>query len=243
MTAPIPLVLLPGMLCDAAFWEPQAEALADICRISIGGYGMLNTINAMARSVIASAPARFAVCGHSMGGRVTQEIYRIAPERVIGMGLFGTDYRSPSSDVEREQDLNNLLAEAQRAEQMGMHRWGAEWALRILPKPRHSDRELVDSITEMAARHSPDVIRAQARAGASRPDYGELLAQIRCPTLICAGALDTLRPIVPHQHMATAIPGARLVVIPGAGHMMAMEQPRDTTAAMRDWLAQISAPS
>ncbi len=229
------------MLCDAAFWEPQAEALADICRISIAEYGMLNTVNAMARSVIVSAPARFAVCGHSMGGRVAQEIYRMAPDRVIGMGLFGTDYRGPSSDAEREQDLNILLGEAQRAEEMGMREWGAGWALRVLPTPRHSDRKLVGSIAEMAARHSPDVIRAQARAGASRPDYGDLLAQIRCPTLICAGALDTLRLIGPHQHMAEAIPGARLVVIPGAGHMMAMEQPRDTSSAMRDWLAQIQA--
>jgi pimeloyl-ACP methyl ester carboxylesterase len=90
-----------------------------------------------------------AFCGLSMGGRVAQEIYRIAPDRIIGMGLFGTDYRGPSSDAEREQDLNILLE----------------------------------------ARHSPDVIRAQARAGASRPDYGDLLAPIRCPTLICAAAM------------------------------------------------------
>jgi pimeloyl-ACP methyl ester carboxylesterase len=230
------------MLCDAASWKPQADALADTRPISVAAYGLLSNVSAMAHHVLASAPAHFAVCGHSMGGRVALEIYRAAPERVIGLGLFGTDYRGPANDIEREQDLKERFADAQRAEQIGMRHFGLEWALRLLPPPRHTDRELVESIVEMAARHSPEVILAQGLAGASRPDHADLLPQIRCPTLICAGALDTLRPIGPHQQMARAIPDAQLVIIQGAGHMMALEQPRDTCAALRDWLARIPDP-
>ena len=240
MVAKIPLVLLPGMLCDAAFWKRQAEALADICQISVATYGLLNTVAAMAHNVLVNAPPYFAICGHSMGGRVAQEIYRTAPGRVIGLALFGTDYRGLANDTEREREFEDRLADARRAEQIGMPSYARQWALRVLPPSRHSDRELVDSIAEMAARDSPEVIRAQGHAGAFRRDYGDLLTQIRCPTLICAGALDTLRPIGPHEHMARTIPDARLVVIPAAGHMMAMEQPRDTCTAMREWIALIS---
>jgi pimeloyl-ACP methyl ester carboxylesterase len=243
VVAKISLILLPGMLCDSASWKPQAEALADICQISVAVYGHLDTVAAMTHNVLLNAPPYFAVCGHSMGGRVAQEIYRTAPGRVIGLGLFGTDYRGLASDTEREREFEDRLADAQRAERIGMLSYAREWALRLLPPSRHSDRELVDSIAEMAARHSPAVIRAQGHAGAYRRDYGDLLAQIRCPTLICAGGLDTLRPIDPHEHMARAIPGARLVVIPAAGHMMAMEQPRDTSIAMREWIDTVHTSS
>ena len=53
--------------------------------------------------------------------------------------------------------------------------------------------------------------------------------------------MDTLRPVAIHQDMAARIPNARLVVIEGSGHMVAMERPGTVSAAMRDWLARADA--
>jgi len=234
----VSLVLLPGMLCDWAYWHEQEVALADICDVLIPSYGELNTITAMAEHVLARAAARFVVCGHSMGGRIVLEIYRLAPERVLGIGLFGTAYRAPESDAEREGELQRLSAQADRAEELGMRAFGHEWALRLLPAQRRGDEALVAAITEMVARQSPAIIRAQAHAGATRREYSDLLPQIRVPAFIGAGALDVLRELGPHQEMAAAIPNARLVVIPAAGHMMSMERPRETSAAIRSWLSE-----
>jgi pimeloyl-ACP methyl ester carboxylesterase len=232
----IPLVLLPGMLCDWAYWHAQQEALEDICDVLIPNYGELDSITAMAEHVLARAAARFVVCGHSMGGRIVLEIYRLAPERVLGLGLFGTAYRAPDSNEERERELQQLSAQADRAEALGMRAFGHEWALRLLPAERRGDDVLVAAITEMVARQSPAIIRAQSHAGATRREYRDLLPRIRRPALICAGALDVLRSIGPHQEMAAAIPNARLVVIPAAGHMMSMERPCETSAEIRSWL-------
>lgn len=232
----IALVLLPGMLCDDAYWQPQANALRDLCKVQITEFGLMDNVSAMAECVLSQAPSRFVVCGHSMGGRVVQEISRLCPERLLGIGLFGTDYRAPADSVDRQRELENLLAIADRAQRIGMSDFGREWARRLLPAKRHWDEELLQTIARMIERQSPDVIRAQARAGAFRPDYRDLLPQIGCPALVVAGELDVLRPLEPHEYMARHIPNARLVVIADAGHMMSMERPEQTTAAIRHWL-------
>jgi pimeloyl-ACP methyl ester carboxylesterase len=232
----VPLVLLPGMLCDAAYWQPQARDLADICEVTIPTYGSLDTINAMAMHVLRAAPERFVVCGHSMGGRIVFELCAIAPERVLGIGLFGTDYRAPATRALREAELQQLLRIAERAEELGMEQFSREWALKLLPVERHGDSELIASVAEMVRRQSPAAIRAQSHAGAMRADYTELLPRIAVPALVCAGELDVLRPIEPHQAMARALPEGTFACVRGAGHMMSMERPRETSAVLRDWL-------
>jgi pimeloyl-ACP methyl ester carboxylesterase len=120
-----------------------------------------------------------------------------------------------------------------------MVEFAQEWALRLLPAARHGDRDLIASIAAMAARHSPEILIAQAQAGARRPDYGELLPKVRCPAVVGAGSLDVLRPIEPLRYMASVMPDARLVIIHGAGHMMMMEEPERTSTALRDWIDRI----
>jgi pimeloyl-ACP methyl ester carboxylesterase len=110
------------------------------------------------------------------------------------------------------------------------------WLPQIVAPERLRDAALIDDIAEMFARQPIEVLAAQTRAGLTRPDYTELLPQIACPTLIYAGALDSFRPAGPHREMAARIPGSRLVVVEGSGHMIAMEEPDAVTAVMREWL-------
>ena len=88
----------------------------------------------------------------------------------------------------------------------------------------------------MIARHTPAHLEAQLKAGLNRPDFSELLTDISCPTLICAGEKDVMRPVEVHKDMAAKIQSAKLVVIKGGGHMIAMEYPDQVVAAMRSWL-------
>src|SRR2546423_11663117 len=95
-----PLVLLPGLLCDATVWAPQKEAFAGELRVTAFRhfYGY-NSLNSMAAAVLDAAPSRFALAGHSMGGRVALEIMRLAPERVEPLALFDTR-AAPASAAE-----------------------------------------------------------------------------------------------------------------------------------------------
>ena len=77
------LVLLPGLMCDAAVWAPQVQALSPQAHCFVPHWGPLDTLTAMAEHVLATAPARtFALAGHSMGGRVALEVMRMAPQRL-----------------------------------------------------------------------------------------------------------------------------------------------------------------
>ena len=66
------LILVPGLLCDEAVWAHQSEALARIADVQIAENGARDSLVAMAEAIIAQAPPRFALAGHSMGGRVAR---------------------------------------------------------------------------------------------------------------------------------------------------------------------------
>jgi pimeloyl-ACP methyl ester carboxylesterase len=236
MRARAPLLLLPGLLCDARFWRAQMDGLAAICEPRVVSYGLSDSIEAMAACVLADAPQRFAVAGHSMGGRVALEVYRRAPERVIGLALLCTDYRAAASPEAKQAEAAERDEWLEIARTRGMHGFARKWLPEIVAPERLHDTALVGDIVEMFARQPIEVLEAQTRAGLTRPDYAELLPHIRCQTLICAGAMDTFRPLSSHREMAAKIPLSTLVVIKGCGHMAAMEQPDILTAAMRDWL-------
>ena len=230
------LLLLPGMLCDGAFWCAQIDALADICATSVASYGLSDSIDAMAQIVLADAPETFALAGHSMGGRVALEVYKRAPQRVLKLGLFCTDYRGHVSDEARKEELSsrgNMLALARARDMESVAR---EWVARVVSPDRLKDKKLVSAVMAMAARHSPAVLEAQIHAGLTRPDFSGVLPTITCPTLICAGEEDTMRPLEIHQDMAARLSTSRLAVIERSGHMVAMEQPRAVSEAMRNWL-------
>ena len=79
---------------------------------------------------------------------------------------------------------------------------------------------------------------AAQRALATRPDCTPWLSEIRVPTLLIVGEHDVISTPAEMQGMAAAIPGARCVVIPNAGHMAPLEQPEPVNAALREFLAQ-----
>ena len=80
------VVLLSGLLCDETFWSDIPQRLAGVAEVQVVSFRGFSSIAAMAQHVLDIAPPRFAVAGHSMGGRVALEIMRAAPRRVHGAG-------------------------------------------------------------------------------------------------------------------------------------------------------------
>ncbi len=236
MSEKVQLVLLPGMICDAAFWRAQIRDLADISVPRVIEFGPLESFEAMADKVLSEAPERFALAGHSMGGRVAQEVYRKAPDRVLKLALLATDYRGHVSEEARaaeEARRNGMIAKV-AAE--GMEAFAKGWVKMVVAPANMENAALVDDVVAMMVRQTPQILAAHTLAGLVRPDYTQMLPAVSCPTLLVPGDADTLRPVSVHQEMAAQIPGSRLVVIQGSGHMVAMEQPAQVTAVMRDWL-------
>ena len=240
-TARHTLVLIPGLLCDATVWLHQRAALADIADVQVCDHGNRDSLAAMAKAILDSAPPRFAIAGHSMGGRVALEVYRAAPKRISGIALLDTGYGALASGVAGEREVAGRLALLETARRDGMRAMARDWVKGMVHSARLAERPLVDPILEMFESRTPEIYAAQTRALVNRPDARRVMNMIRCPTLIVCGREDSWAPVQRHLEMSAAIAGSTFIEIADCGHMCTMERPEAVTAAMKKWLASVLA--
>lgn len=227
----IPLVLLPGMMCDARLFGPQIAALGRARAIHLPPMTAHDTMTALAAEVLAHAPPRFALAGLSMGGIVAMEIFRLAPDRVDRIALMDTNPRAEAPEMQ-----------ARRGPQMEtVRRGGLEVVIRDEMKPNYltdgPDRAVIlDLCMQMARGLGRDVFLRQSIALRDRPDQQETLARVTCPALVLCGRGDVLCPVERHDLMHSIIPHSRLHIVEKAGHLPTLEQPDETTAALARWL-------
>ncbi|MBT2186968.1 alpha/beta fold hydrolase [Sphingobium nicotianae] len=230
-----PLLLLPGLICDARIWAPQVEALRGRRVVmAIDGYGEADSIGAMAEQVLAAAPTRFALAGHSMGGRVALEVIRRAPERVASLALISTGTHLP-----RPNEADGRFALLARGVEQGMDALIDAWLPPMVYEPNHLKPGLMDNLWRMCSDCGLDMYERQIRALLARPEVESLLSGIACPTLVATGAQDSWAPPAQHEAIAAAIRGATLTIVPDAGHMIQVEQPDALTAALASWLERV----
>jgi pimeloyl-ACP methyl ester carboxylesterase len=231
-----PLVLLPGLLCDAAVWAPQVEALAGRVACHVVDYGERNSLAAMAEHALATAPAqRFALAGHSMGGRVAFEVWRRAPERIERLALLDTSYHPLAEGEAGETERRGRHALLETARREGMRTMARAWALGMVHPDRHAG-PVFEAVLDMFERSTPAVFAAQIEALLDRPDATPLLGTIACPTLLLCGRDDGWSPPARHEFMQARIAASQLVVVEHCGHMSTLEQPGAVTAAFAAWL-------
>ncbi|MBJ7414997.1 MAG: alpha/beta fold hydrolase [Niveispirillum sp.] len=226
-----PLYLLPGLLCDEALWAHQINNLSDIADCTVADLTQADSMEALAETVLAQAPERFALAGLSMGGYVAFEILRRAPERVIRLCLVDTSARPDT--VEQRQRREAMLKLARIGKFRGM-------SPRLLATQVHPDHVAVPEIggvvLAMTERVGRDAFCRQQASILSRPDSRSGLAAITVPTLVIVGADDAQTPPDRSQEIAAAVRGASLHVIPRCGHLAPLEQPERVTGLMREWL-------
>ncbi len=230
------LILIPGLLCDERVWASQRAALADLATIRIAEHGMRDSLQAMAEGILADAPPRFAVAGHSMGGRVALEVFRAAPERVAGMALMDTGQHPLPEGEAGRCEAEGRFTLLSKARTQGMRAMAHDWVQGMVYAERLTDAALIEGILDMFESKSPELYAAQIHALLNRPDGAPLLSQIECPTLVLCGHEDSWSPLQRHREIAAAIAGSRLVDIPHCGHMSTLECPDAVNEAMRTWL-------
>ena len=229
---PDTLILLPGLLNDAALWSHQIAGVSDLVDdIQVHDLTRHDSVREIASAILADAPERFALAGLSMGGYVALEMLRQAPQRVERLALIDTSARGDSEEQRRRR--TGLIKLADMGKLKGV-------TPRLLPMLVHTSRledpEVTGPIFEMAARVGRDGFIRQQKAILSRSDSLDLLPAIACPTLIACVRQDLLTPLALSEEMAAAIPGAGLTVIDECGHLPALEHPEQTTGLMRRWL-------
>lgn len=228
-----PLILLPGMMCDARLFAPQIAAFSGRRMLICAPISERSSVTELASDILANAPPRFALAGLSMGGIIAMEVLRQAPDRVQRIALLDTNPL-----VESDQ------FKARRFPQMMAVKEGKlSIVMRDEMKPNYlSDGpkrdEVLDLCMEMALGLGPHVFLSQSRALMDRPGYSETLRYANLPALVLCGRDDTLCPVSRHELMADLIAGARLEIIDDAGHLPTLEQPEKTNAALARWLEE-----
>ncbi|MBH0111789.1 alpha/beta fold hydrolase [Novosphingobium sp. YJ-S2-02] len=225
-----PLVLIPGLSCDARLWQAQVEGLDGVARTMVGDTLSDASIAAMAQRILADAPERFALAGFSMGGYVAMEISRRAPERVTRLALLDT-----TGDIDTPE-----MARVRRAAVTTAQSRGYEAVLRgSLNRLVHPEtaNEVGEEVVAMALGVGLETYIDQQNAIVGRADSRGELASLDVPALVLVGAQDRLTPPRYSQELAEIIPGARYAEIQRAGHMTPMEQPEAVNQALREWLA------
>jgi pimeloyl-ACP methyl ester carboxylesterase len=226
----VPLVLIPGMMCDARMWDAIPAALYPrpiVHHLPVGA----DTMAALARDVLRDAPPRFALAGLSMGGIVAMEVLAQAPDRVERVALLDTNPRAELPEVQARREpqiaraLQGSLAKVMRDEM----------------KPNYlaegpDQKAILDLCLDMALSLGPEVFARQSRALRDRQDRQAALAGFKGPALVLMGAQDRLCPRDRHDLMHELLPQSELVVIDAAGHLPTLERPNETTTALRRWL-------
>ena len=228
-----PLVLLPGMMCDARLFTPQIEAISSDRAVMTAPIHGHDRIEALAADVLEWAPPRFALAGLSMGGIVAMEVLRQAPDRIDRIALLDTNPRAEDQSVQasRKPQIEKVLA-------------GGLWdVMRNELKPNYltdglNRGAILDLCMHMADALGPQAFVRQSLALMHRPDQTKTLAVAKLPALVLCGRDDALCPVHRHETMHELLAGSSLTILDGAGHLPTLEQPEATTCALRGWLAQ-----
>ena len=177
------------------------------------------------------------VYGLSMGGMVAQEMALRFPDRVRALVLGGTTHGGPRSVLPSPRIAAALASRgtpaALRAELVGR-------AL-FTPGFRERQPDSVRSHLRDLGRHPTSArgLASHLTALASH-DTRARLARITAPTLVLHGERDELTPVANARLLAQAIPGARLELVPDAGHVYLLERPELSYRLFADWLASVS---
>ena len=236
-----PLVLLHAFPLSSAMWLEQRELLASHCRVitpdqrGFGGSPLgqdAPSLGECADDVVALLDRleldRVVLGGLSMGGYVAMELLRRAPERVSALLLADT-----KASVDAPEARAGRLRTAQSVEQDGTAAL-AETMLPVLLGATTLERRaaVAGRVRGLVTAAPAAAVAWASRAMAERPDSTEVLRATDVPALVVVGGQDVLAPVDQAQQMVDALPQGRLVVLPDAGHLTAVEDPEAFAAAV-----------
>ncbi len=230
----LPLVLLPGTLCDDRVFGPMLTCLrpdlpgliAQVIR-----FDSCDSTTAAANHILQHAPKHFALLGFSLGGIVALHVAARAPERVRGIALLDST-TSPVPESQRE----GRQVQAAQAHRIGLrsHLERHLWPVYIAAT-RQGDVTLQDQLHRMAASLGAEAYQRQTNLALNRPDAHPLLRSLRMPALVLAGEEDRICPPEGQRALAAALPNATLAMVPEAGHFAVMEKPDVVAAHVAAW--------
>lgn len=231
MSASVPLLILPGHLCNHRLFGHQTRHLSDMADIAVADLYGADDVRELAAAAIAPMPREFAILANSMGGAVAFEAMRQVPGRVVGLALVGSTARPewPSQRARRRPA-------AELAARGDFEAIARMYAPVFFHPERTGGGAHVRALRLMMEEAGYAGLRNQQKAFANRPDSRPVLPDIARPTFVLCGRDDLVTPLEMSEEIAAGIPGAELAVLDTCGHVPMLEWPEKTTGLLRRWL-------
>lgn len=246
---PVTVTMTHGIGASADDWAPVVPALAQKYRVltwdvrgharsdrPATGYGIAQFAADWAGLLDALGIDKAIVCGHSMGGTITQRFILDHPHKAIAAIILST-----SSEV-NERGRQRWAGQAEEVERLGM----AEYLRRTRP-PEQTEEYLGDhpdvlEAEEKRARNNPDgAVYGQIARAVSDYNYTKALESVRMPALVVVGNDDISTPPGGSVIISRRIPGAELHILPGLGHGLMREDPVQLVGLMTQFIDRVLA--
>ena len=226
------VLFLHGMGCDGTDWQPQVDAFADRYRcitVDHRGHGRSDRTTGDGYSIAGFAADAAAVLDHlgvdrahvvglSMGGMIAQQMAVSAPARVCTLALLDT-FSRPGAMGE------GMGAMADQVEAAGLDAIAGGFQAMVFASATTASRSDLLERFDVQFRGNTPACLAWAMRAIAGIDVYDRLGGVSAPTLVLCGAEDNLTPIAQAEELAGAIPGARIEVVPDAGHFSNIENP------------------
>ena len=235
------VVLVHGAGMDHSVWAQQSRGLAhagrNVLAVDLPGHGRsggaaLTSIEALAawldRFIVAAGYSSAVVAGHSMGALAALELAGSRPERLRGLVLVGAAAAMPV-----HADLIAAAKEALPAAVAMITAWGFSTDAAIGGNPVPG-LWLTGGGKRLLEASRPGVLHTDLSACNAYQGGEAAAARVRCPAIVVAGSGDRMSPASAGRALAALIPGARVDVQGGAGHMLMAERPQAVLKALKD---------
>ncbi len=223
MPTPMPLVLIPALLCDDALYRDVIAGLGD----RVAPQVMMSPRPTLAESVadiLGRAPPEFVLAGTSYGASLALEVALAAPERVQGLWLMGCDPGAP--DHEQSLGIAGMIE--------GQTEAATAHLATLVVRPEHT--EAAETFKAMAGRVGGKAGSAEMRALATREAVWDRLGELTMPVLVLWGAEDALVPVAVGRKLADTLPHAHFHALAECGHLPTLEKPAEVAELVGAWL-------
>ena len=228
------IVFIPGLLLTEDVFKFQILSLKKEFNISIADTKGFKSITSIALSILNKEDGKFLPIGLSMGGYICMEIARIAPDRILGLGLLSTGATSDTKlkKLQREKliDLSNI----------GKFKGVSSNMLKnFLSTKAYESEKILNLIKSMAIQVGKDNFVNHQIAIMNRIDQRNTLKNFSKPSLILCGKLDVLTPYYLSIQMFGLLKNCELRILPNIGHLSSLEAPNQVTEAIYSLIKNI----
>ncbi|OGN88625.1 MAG: hypothetical protein A2Y88_04845 [Chloroflexi bacterium RBG_13_48_10] len=246
----VPIIFVHGFPLNHRLWEPQLSGLKETMKViapDLPGHGksearsgaylmnlVADDINGFIDALGITVPV--VVCGLSLGGYMLGQFYQKYGKRLSGL-IFTATRASPDSEAAKLNRDRLVVLARQSGPQAVVEDVLPKF---MSPKTYQSRPELVDEVRGIMRTTSLDGVVGDLLGMRARPDTHDLLRKVNVPALVIHGMDDQLIPLSEGERIRDTITGARMCVIPDAGHLPNLEQPELFNQAVIEFLQQLN---